>query len=283
MLLVEALREAAARLGGAGVDRPEVDARLIAGDLLGCPPLEVGLRGREECDASFLERYRALIERRATREPLHYILGAAPFGAGELKVGEGVFIPRPETEILADRAARLLADKKSPVAVDLCAGAGSLATYLAREVEGASVHAVEADPKSVPWLRRNAEPLGVECHEGDARDAGVLSELRGAVDVVVANPPYVPDGAEVAPEVRFDPDVAVYGGPTGVEFTARLLPVALGLLKPGGWFGVEHDDTTAEATRVLLQDAGFVEVGTLRDLAGRERFAVGRRPEEPGD
>ncbi|WP_448854008.1 peptide chain release factor N(5)-glutamine methyltransferase [Corynebacterium frankenforstense] len=280
-----AVRAAARTLGAAGIETPLVDARLIAAGLLGCGPLEVALH--EEVPAGF----EAAIARRAGREPLQHILGSAPFGPLELFVGPGVFIPRPETEVLADAAVRRLGAATSggvgggaagPVVVDLCTGSGALALYIAHELPGAQVTAVELDEAAAGWARKNIDALGlgVELVAADVTDPGLaaaggpLAHLAGRVDCVVANPPYVPEAGEVAAEVGADPARAVFAGADGMAVIEAMLANVSALLKPGGWFGVEHDDTTAAATRAAIDATGrFTQAKSLRDLAGRERFA----------
>src|SRR5690606_16899961 len=182
-----------------------------------------------------------LVERRAAREPLQHLVGSAGFRGIELLVGPGVFVPRPETEQVAgaaiDAAERVVRERGRAVVVDLCTGSGAIALAVAAEVPAARVHAVELDTAALGWARRNLEASPdrdrVGVLRGDARTA--LVELDGTVDVVVANPPYIPPDAEpVDPEVRdHDPAVALYGlGPDGLEVPRGIVRAAARLLRP---------------------------------------------------
>ncbi|HJW64682.1 MAG TPA: HemK/PrmC family methyltransferase, partial [Actinomycetes bacterium] len=172
---------------------------------------------------------RAMVASRAAGEPLQYVIGWAPFGRLRLRVGPGVFVPRPETEGLADRAAaRLHAAGPSPVAVDVCAGSGAIACFLAAEVPGARVLATELDPGALAWAAGNAERYGVELLAGDL-DAPLPPELAGRVAVLCANVPYVPSAAiaTLPSDVRdHEPRLALDGGPDGLDVLRRLAPRA---------------------------------------------------------
>nr|WP_235840700.1 peptide chain release factor N(5)-glutamine methyltransferase [Corynebacterium liangguodongii] len=266
---------AAARvLADAGVDTPLVDARLIAADLLGLAPLEVNFA---EVPDGFEERYRERIARRARREPLQHITGVAAFGPLELAVGPGVFIPRPETEVLAEWAVRALAGVDKPRVVDLGTGSGALAIAIAHARGDASVTAVDASTVARDYAAANARRAGVSVDvvAGDFTDPGLLAPLRGRVDLVVSNPPYVPENPGLSPEVYFDPHEAVFSGASGMDAIRGLIPVAAALLAPGGALGIEHDEETSEL--VLREVAAHGELGepaVLRDLTGRARFVT---------
>ena len=255
---------------------PEVDARLLAAHVLGVAPLEVGFAPPAE---DFEARYAEAVRRRADREPLQHITGTAPFGQLDLAVGPGVFIPRPETELLAQWAVRAVGgvEKQQPLVVDLGTGTGALALTVATRCPHARVIAVEKSPQARKYAERNAEATGVriEIVAGDMTDPQLLSGLRGQVDVVVTNPPYVPETGELDPEVYRDPHEAVFSGADGMGAIRGLIPVASGLLAPGGVIGIEHDDTTSDAVRsLLLADASFTAVTPHEDLTGRKRFAT---------
>ena len=275
------LREAERVLSEAGVASPRVDAELLAAHVVGVP------RGRlvtvPPVGEPAVEEYRALVARRAAREPLQHLLGSAVLGPATLAVGPGVFVPRPETELLLEWGVRALADVPSPLVVDLCTGSGALALAVAAARPDAAVHAVERDPAALAWARRNiaahvaAGGTPVALHAADVRAPDLLAELRGRVDLLVCNPPYVPDGTPVPPEVAaWDPPAAVFGGPDGLEVVRAVVDRAAALLRPGGWVGVEHDDTHGEAVPELLRPV-FTDVADHRDLAGRPRFATARR------
>jgi release factor glutamine methyltransferase len=267
---------AADELAAAGVASPRVDAELIAAHVL-----EVS-RGRlaliETLRPDQLHRITTLVAERARRIPLQHLLGTAAFRHLELAVGDGVFVPRPETELLAGWGIERTA--AGAVVVDLCSGTGAIALACADESKAARVIAVERSPVALDYLRRNAIPYpSVEVVEGDVTDPELLSAERGAVDVVLCNPPYVPDGTEVPPEVAdHDPAEAVFGGADGLAVIRPVIALAAALLRPGGVVGIEHDDVHGEAVPELLRaDGRFDEVAAHADLTGRPRFATARR------
>jgi release factor glutamine methyltransferase len=284
--LKDAVAQAQTALAGAGVTSPAADAQWLTAHALGVERRDLARRivlGYQLSDDE-QRRLADLVGQRANRVPLQHLTGRAGFRAIELEVGPGVFIPRAETELaagLAIEAARTMVD---PLVVDLCTGSGAIALAVADEVPAAAVVAVELDPGAVAWARRNVERLGsrVDLREGDATRAHthVLPELIGAVDIVVANPPYIPPDAEpVEPEVRdHDPALALYGGGDDGLATARgVVAAAAALLRPGGVFLMEHGDRQGAATRGLLLGDTWEQVGTERDLAGRDRALVGVR------
>ena len=276
---VRSLRdETVAVLAQAGVPDPEVDADLLVGFVLG-----VG-RGRVQAlvvmdaavDAEDVDRVRGLAARRATREPLQHITGVAPFRSLELAVGPGVFVPRPETEQVVQFAIDALRAVPSaePVGVDLGTGSGAIALAMATEVPHARVYAVEKSPEAFAWTRRNVESVGatnLQAVLGDLADA--LPELDGAVDVVISNPPYVPDDAIPRdPEVRlFDPAAALYGGADGLDVVRVISGVARRLLRPGGTLVLEHGELQGAQIRELLTADGWRAAATHRDLTTRDR------------
>ena len=284
-----------ARLEAAGVTSPSVDAQLLVAHALGVARGELSRRvvlgdALDDAQADRLER---LVDARADRVPLQHLTGTAAFRGIELAVGPGVFVPRPETEILAGLgadAAGSLADGGAPVlVVDLCTGSGAVALSVAHEVPAARVVALELDPSAVAWARRNVERLGladrVEVREGDVAgaDAGLLADVAGRADVVLANPPYIPPGmVPTEPEVRdHDPQVALYGGGTdGLQVPRAVVACAAALLRPGGLFAMEHADVQGDAARALVAGPGWTEAATLTDLAGRPRTLVARRVQD---
>ena len=287
--LDSALRSGARVLADAGIDSARADVELLAAALLGVSRGEV--RAAAVLGRPAPVGLEALVARRATRVPLQHLTGTAPFRTRELAVGPGVFVPRPETEQVAqaavDEAAAVLARRGSVVVVDLCAGSGAIALAVAREVPGSEVHAVELDAQAYGWARRNveeAQDAPVHLVRGDARTA--LRTLDGTVDVVVANPPYIPpDAVPVDPEVReHDPAVALYGlGPDGLTVPAGVVEAAARLLVPGGLFVMEHAEVQAEAVRGLVRACGaFEQVETRADLTGRDRMVVARRSDPVG-
>lgn len=277
------VRAAAARLGDAAVDSPDHDAAELLAFVLGTSRSRLALV--EEVGPEDEARFAELVERRAARVPLQHLTGAAAFRHAELAVGPGVFVPRPETELLAgwavERAAELArVAGRPPVVVDLCTGSGAIALSVATELPGAEVHAVELDPRAVEWAARNLAGSGVDLREGDMADA--FPDLDGAVDVVVCNPPYIPltayDG--VAPEARdHDPDLALWSGDDGLDAIRVLERVGARLLRPGGQLGCEHADLQGDtAPQVFVASGRWTDVRDHRDLAGRPRYLTARLP-----
>jgi release factor glutamine methyltransferase len=282
--LREVRDEAVAALRSAGVPDPEVDADLLVGHVLGLSRGGVHARlvvGAEltAADAAALD---SLVDRRARREPLQHLTGRAPFRSLELAVGPGVFVPRPETELLAQLAIDALraAAEPEPIALDLGAGSGAIALAMATEVPHARVFAVENSPEAFPWTRRNVDEVGapnLSLVFGDLADA--LGELDGRAAVVASNPPYIPEAAIPRdPEVRLhDPERALYGGPDGLDVVRVLSRRALELLHPGGALLIEHGETqSAEIAEVLAAD-GWHAIAHHRDLTGRDRVTTARR------
>jgi release factor glutamine methyltransferase len=279
--LDRALRDAERLLAGAGVPSPRADAEILAAHLLGVTRGELAVAAVLGRPAP--EGLAELVARRATRVPLQHLTGRASFRRLELAVGPGVFVPRPETEQVAqvavDAAAEAVARTGCALVVDLCTGSGAIALAVAREVPAARVHAVELDARAHTWAARNLDGSGVVLHRGDARTA--LAELDGTVDVVVSNPPYVPPGAvPVDPEVaEHDPAVALYGlGPDGLEVPRGVVRAAARLLRPGGVLVMEHAEVQDAAARALVDGTGAFEPASTRpDLTGRPRMVVARR------
>jgi release factor glutamine methyltransferase len=224
---------------------------------------------------------RAMVARRVAGEPLQYVVGWAPFGPLRLAVGPGVFVPRPETERLADRAAARLRSIPTPrVAVDLCAGSGAIACFLAAEAPGTRVLATELDPGALAWARVNADRHGVEVLAGDL-DEPLPAELAGRVDVLCANVPYVPSGAiaTLPTDVRdHEPRLSLDGGPDGLDVFRRLAGRATHWLVPGGRLYAEVGEDQAGTAAALLAEAGLAEVAVHQDLVGRDRIVAGSRP-----
>ena len=231
------------------------------------------------------DRYFSLVRRRAERVPLQHLTGMAAFHMLDLLVGPGVFVPRPETELLVEWGLAILSGVRGPLVVDLCSGTGAIALAVARQRPDAVVYAVERDPGALYWLHRNARQCQITGDRpvvvvtGDAVAPSVLSGLNGRADLVLANPPYVPEGAVLPPEVaEHDPDQAVIAGPDGLTVIRPLLTRAEALLRSGGWVGVEHDDSHGETVpRLLTAQRAWTAVTDHADLTGRPRFVTARR------
>ena len=277
------LAAAAAELAAAGVGSPRVDAELLLAHVLGVT--RSALITRDDVDPVATDAFAAAIGRRATREPLQHIVGAAPFRHLELAVGPGVFIPRPETELLVDAALDAL--NPGDRLVDLCAGSGALGLAVLDERPGVAVIAVEQDSAALEWLRRNAAGTGLEIVEGDVRDPNLLFAQYGQVEVVLSNPPYVPEAVAVDPEVLADPAVAVFAGADGLDLLPSVIARAAELLRLDGLLVVEHDESHEASIVALLARDGRWETATVhRDLTGRVRYTSVRRvegaPDAPG-
>jgi release factor glutamine methyltransferase len=276
------LGEAAARLAAAGVASPDHDARLLLAHVLRIPPLRVD--GRAELDPDQAREFAALVDRRARREPLQHLVGTAAFRYVEVEVGPGVFVPRPETELLAGWAIAQLGARRDsgvehPIAVDLGTGSGAIAKALADEQPAARVIAVELSEEALAYAGRNLAGTGVEVCAADLAEC--LTNLAGTVDVVVANPPYIPlsEYESVAVEARdFDPALALWSGADGLDAIRAVEQTARRLLRPGGVVGCEHADSQGESVLALFGSRPeWIDVRDHRDLADRPRFTTARR------
>jgi len=274
--LLRAIDSAAAQLADAGIDSARWDAEQLAAHVAGVD------RGRllllEQPGEEFFERYREAVTQRSHRVPLQHVTGTVAFGPVQLSVGPGVFIPRPETESLLEWVtAQQLTTR--PVIADLCTGSGALAAALARHRPAARIIAIDDSGAALQYARRNTEGTAVELLQADVTGEGLLPELDGQVDVVVANPPYIPDGAELDPEVaQHDPHHALFGGPDGMRVITGVVALAGRCLRPGGLFAVEHDDATSAKTVELVSGTKlFDDIRARRDLTGRPRFVTARR------
>jgi release factor glutamine methyltransferase len=291
------LGEVTASLAAAGLPSARAEARWLLEEAAGLEPGRLALAAGEPAAAGVGARVLAMAGRRAAGEPLQYVLGWAPFGPLRLAVGPGVFVPRPETELLAERAAAHLRaaggaeragerseavhgrppEAEAPVALDLCTGSGAVACYLAGEVPGATVVATELDPAAASFARRNGEPLGVRVLVGDL-DAPVqatLPELAGRVAVLTANVPYVPSGqlAGLPADVReHEPAMALDGGAEGLDVLGRVLALAGRWLAPNGWILCEIGEDQGAAATAMAARAGLVNAAVRPDLAGRDRI-----------
>jgi release factor glutamine methyltransferase len=273
--LRSAIDSATARLADAGIDSARYDAEELAAHVAGTERGRLPLLGSP--DDAFFDHYNAAVAARSRRVPLQHLTGIAAFGPLTLSVGPGVFIPRPETEVMLEWAvAQSLPDK--PVIVDVCTGSGALALALARYWPDARVIGLDDSDAALDYARRNAAGTAVEFVRADVTDPDVLTELDGQADLVVSNPPYVPDGAELEPEVvDHDPPHAVFGGPDGMTVIPAVARLAGRLLRAGGLFAVEHDDTTSSVTAETIGGTDlFDDIVARTDLTGRPRFVTAR-------
>jgi len=276
-------------LSGAGIRNADVDAELLLGHVLGLSRGQVQAKAVTDAAIDPEQQLAVLeaVERRAAREPLQHITGRAPFRSIELAVGPGVFVPRPETESVAQVAidALLAVPTPAPRGIDLGTGSGAIAISMATEVPHAEIVAVENSPRAFVWARRNVRELAgnnLRLIFADLADLPAEldgSPLDGTFDVVVSNPPYIPLGAVPRdPEVRLhDPEAALYGGEDGLDVVRAISIRAATLLRQGGTLVLEHGDLQGRAIRELLAADGWRAAATHRDLLGRDRTTTALR------
>jgi release factor glutamine methyltransferase len=277
LLVSGLLSESASKLKEAGVTSAIVDAELIACYCLGISRSELALMvaTNQEFPKNYLDNFQLALARRVARQPLQHITGTAPFRHLELKVGPGVFTPRPETEQVVGFAMEKLANLQSPLIVDLCSGSGAIAISLATEVLGSKVFAVEKSEEAFVYLLGNAASYGLS--ENSLRNEDLqnsLTELDGQVDLVISNPPYIPnDAIPIDLEVQLhEPSMSLYGGVDGLDVIRQISIRAKKLLKSGGLLVLEHADSQSSAIGKLLLAGGWLEIETRADLAGKERM-----------
>jgi release factor glutamine methyltransferase len=293
------------RLSNAGIESASTESAELLAHVLGVPRNRLLMQ--DSIDGKDRVAFERLLAKRINRIPLQHITGTAPFRRIELKVGPGVFIPRPESELVAEAAIRFLRECENPIAVDLCSGSGAIALSLALEVPGARVVGVELSADSFVWLQQNVNrfdcEIPVEIHQVDATDftASVFFELAGKCDVVTCNPPYIPIGMTPRdPEVRIhEPAVALYGGSDGLDVIRGIASTAAVLLKSGGLLVVEHADVQGAGAgdasvvnllkqahldeelvtygRGILGEPLFAEVTDRLDFNQRPRFSMATR------
>jgi len=271
-------------LESAGVPNARVDAELLVGHVLGIS--RGGVQAKVATDAALgsddLVTIAELVERRAAREPLQHITGRAAFRNLDLAVGPGVFVPRPETEFVAQFAIDALREipVPQPIGVDLGTGSGAIALAMATEVQHAEVYGVEVSPRAFIWTKQNFRESGADNAIAVFVDlADALPQLDGTVDVVISNPPYIPLGAIPRdPEVRlFDPEIALYGGQDGLDVVRQVATTARRLLHPGGLLVLEHGELQATQIAALLRADGWTAIAHHRDLLGRDRATTALR------
>ena len=276
MLLRDLVAHAADKFASVGIENAQVDAELLAGFVLG--------KSRGEIQADFItdvtidevhaRKFNELAGRRFAREPLQHLTGVAHFRELELYVGKGVFIPRPETEIVVQLAIDALRESaiENPIAIDLGTGSGAIALSMHVEVPNARVHAIEKSPAAYEFTKRNFEKYaGAELVLGDLADA--FNALNGSATVVISNPPYIPAAmVPIDPEVHLhEPQLALYGGDDGLDVIRVISKVAQRLLLSGGTLVLEHADTQSAMVCELLLADGWREVRAHKDLTGRDR------------
>jgi release factor glutamine methyltransferase len=288
------ISNATSLLTEAKVSSPQVDAELLLAHVLGVERSQL-ITIQEISDEQFSD-FNDLVARRANRVPLQHLTGVAYFRHLELAVGPGVFVPRPETELLVDAAIAHLKNIPAPRnAVDLCSGSGAIALSIALEVPGTIVLAVEISDDAVKWLAHNIvdhaaqlEAVGshVFIHHGNAGDRSLLADMVGQIDAVVTNPPYIPsDMIPRDPEARdHDPAIALFSGQDGLDVAREVVVVAADLLKPGGFFGMEHADVQGESVPALLNQMTGTWIDAIDNLDYNKlpRFTTAVRSAEAG-
>ena len=289
MAAADVIRDAAVQLREAGIETPEHDAKLLLAEAAGVELRDVDkalLMGEELGTAERFARFQSMLARRAKREPLQYITGHAPFRYLDLKVGPGVFIPRPETETVVQAGLDWLTEHGMihPRVVDLCAGSGAIGLSVVSEVPGSQVWAVELSPNTAEWTNKNLAETAkrypsiasnYQLEIADATSLATLAQLDGTIDIVITNPPYVPESdVPEQPEVRvWDPELALYGGSMdGTLIPERIIERAYRLLKPGGALVMEHDVTQGDRLVAFARATGFAAASTGQDWTGRDRY-----------
>jgi release factor glutamine methyltransferase len=283
LLISALLQQSAAQLSQAGVLSPEVDSELLAAHCLGITRSELGvaIALNSEFPEEKIGAFSDGVSRRANREPLQHITGLAAFRHLELSVGKGVFTPRPETEQVVSFAMEKIASFEHPVVVDLCSGSGAIALSFATERPGAKVFAVEKSKEAFEFLKHNSNKYGLglgQLSNVDLQDC--LTEMESVADLVISNPPYIPNEAiPVDLEVQLhEPAISLYGGVDGLDVIRQILSKAKQLLRTGGLLVLEHADTQALSIRELLLAEGWINVNSRKDLAGKDRMISATKP-----
>lgn len=270
-----ALESAAVRFQEAGIESALADAEILLSHLLNISRGELQAKIITDEEFSLVEEFEVLVAKRAERFPLQHLTGVAHFRRLTLKVGPGVFVPRPETEVVTQLAVDALkaSGSPAPIAVDLATGSGAIALSLAVEVPNGKVYAVELSEEAMKYTKQNFAELAPEAVIVHGDLAVAFPELDGTVDVLVSNPPYIPDEMiPIYPEVHLhDPSLALYGGADGLEVIRKVAEAARRLLRSGGSLIIEHADMQGQAVRELLLASGWRQVRTHRDLVGRDR------------
>ena len=274
----ELLKLLTAEMAEAGVPDADVDASLLLSHVTGQNPLNLRLDSWSQVSLADEERFRALCEKRKSRTPLQYLTGVQSFLGRDFHVDERVLIPRPETELLAERAIALLREEKhSPIALDMCCGSGCLAVSMALGDPRAQVHAADLSEGALAVTKLNADRLHarVTLHQGDLFDAVSIHQIY---HVIVSNPPYIPaaDCLELQEEVRREPLMALDGGMDGYDFYRRIAMDAPWFLQPGGTLLMEVGYGQAERVMALCKDAGLTPIAIHQDYQHIDRMVEAR-------
>jgi release factor glutamine methyltransferase len=274
--------DAAATLAAAGVPAPEWDAERLLCHVLGWDRAALVANPGRLVPQPEAERFRELVRRRASREPLQHILGTQAFWKHEFLVTPAVLVPRPETELLVETSLALLKEVERPLIADVGTGSGCIALSLAAERPDAEVHAIDISAPALAVAAENARRLGLEgrvsFHQGDLLEP--VARLAGRIDLVVSNPPYVDpaDRESLAPEVRdHEPALALFPPDGPLSVYRRLAGASASSLRPAGWLVVELGQGQAAAVETLCRDSGLVPAQIACDLAGVPRCLTSRR------
>jgi release factor glutamine methyltransferase len=285
--LDEVLRDARRFLQSHRVPDASANAEFLLSHLMGFKRLELYVRGDRTVTTAMLSRYRAMLERRASREPLPYLLGEHDFMGLRLRVTPDVLIPRPETEGLVKKAMPWIRKLGSKSLVDVGTGSGCIAIAMARFFPHLKVYATDICLKALKVARENGRTNEVLAQvrwvAGDLFRPDPSTGLRsiGPVDAIISNPPYVPREVlpRLAPEIQKEPRVALDGGSQGIQVLGRLIAEAPRKLRKGGFLLLEFGDGQGPAIQELFVEAGFVDVAIDKDLSGLDRYGFGRIPE----
>ena len=261
------------KLRASDKENPDFDARCLLEFVLNLNPTQYLLNRSEEVDSVCAEKFLSLVERRSNGEPLQYVLGKWEFMGLPFYVGEGVLIPRPETEMLVEYALDFLKDKKNPVVIDLCSGSGCIAISVAKHLPKAKVYAVEKSDLAFPYLKKNIWlncVFNVSAVHGDIFDSTLLSDIKP--DLILSNPPYIrsPEIASLQSEVRNEPSMALDGGEDGLVFYREIANGWLDRLGTGGAIAVEcAEDQTEDIIRMFSEKTQYAEA--FNDHSGLPR------------
>jgi release factor glutamine methyltransferase len=251
-----------------GIDTARLDAELLLASALRCDRVRLYIDVDKPLQPDELARFKPLVQRRGNREPVAYILGTKEFYGRPFAVGQGVFVPRPETELLV----QLAIAGKPATALDLCTGSGAIGITIAHELPETHVDLVELSPEAAKFARQNAIDR-VQLFEGDLF-AALPHPKR--YEAIVSNPPYIPAGEPLQPEIaQHEPHLALYSGDDGLDTIRRIVAQSRDWLLPGGFFGMEIDPPQAQKVVAMLQQAGFTKVKVHKDLAGLDRHVTG--------
>lgn len=289
MVLKELYELTQGMLHSAGVPDYKFDTDCLFEDILKADKLSFMLRGNEEVPETDADRLMSAAEKRCSGIPLQYILGSWEFFGRTFFVGEGVLIPRPDTEVLAEHVIGhfQMVGKKDPEICDLCSGSGCIAVTLKKEIPGATVHAAELSSDAMPYLIKNIRhhSADVKIIKGDVLDGRIIENFADPedfgefrkIDAVIANPPYLTDKEmnELSREVKHEPELALRGGPDGLKFYRAISALWKEILAPGGLMAFEIGCEQGEAVKDILEKSGYTDVGVYKDYAGNDRVVTG--------